>query len=121
MAAAARGRGTMRLALLICFLLKAQAVSRLRTFRPLTHDHEAAAQLSMLARSEEGRAELQGRLSSLMANGYFTSLIENTAQAEADQEAQGDGFTIAFVPQNSTVYNPDLSSTFKVVPHQVGR
>uniref|UniRef100_A0A7S0HDJ0 Peptidase A1 domain-containing protein n=1 Tax=Hanusia phi TaxID=3032 RepID=A0A7S0HDJ0_9CRYP len=72
----------------------------------------------MLARSEEGRAELQGRVASLMANGYFTSLIENTAQAEADQEAQGDGFTIAFVPQNSSVYNPDKSSTFKVVPHQ---
>lgn len=73
------------------------------------HNHKMAAKVALLARSEEGRAELSGHLS---------SLIEDQAQAQAEQEEQGAGFDIKFVPANSTVFNPDLSHTFKVVPHQ---
>ena len=32
---------------------------------------------------------------------------------------QGAGFKIAFYPGNSTVYNPLVSKTFKVVPKQM--
>jgi len=73
------------------------------------HNRKMAAKVSLLARSEAGRAELSGHLS---------SLIEGTAEAEADQADQGAGFDIKFVPANSSVYDPDLSHTFAVVPHQ---
>ncbi|KAJ1480521.1 aspartic peptidase domain-containing protein [Baffinella frigidus] len=73
------------------------------------HNRKMAAKVSLLARSESGRAELSGHLS---------SLIEGTAQAEAEQTEQGAGFDIKFVPANSSVFDPDLSHTFAVVPHQ---
>ena len=83
--------------------------SVLRKWLGKAHNVEQAQRLSMLARTEAGRMELHSHLS---------KLIENQAQAENEQKEQGEGFNIAFVPANSSVYNPDASSTFKVVPKQ---
>jgi len=83
--------------------------SVLRKWMGQAHNVEQAQRLSMLARTEAGRAELSSHLS---------MLVENQAQAEAEQKEQGEGFDIAFVPANSSVYNPDNSHTFKVVPKQ---
>lgn len=85
----------------------ADSRSILRKWMGRPHNAQEAQRLSMLARTEAGRAEIHTHLS---------ELIENQAQAEAEQKEQGEGFDIAFVPANSTVYNPDLSHTFKVVP-----
>ena len=95
-------------ALLLICLLPSPSSAALNFFA--RHDPAAGQRIAMLARTEAGRAELHGRLS---------SLVENSAEAAEDQKEQGEGFTIAFVPANSTVYNPDASKTFKVVPHQV--
>jgi hypothetical protein len=51
-------------------------------------------------------------------HSHLSELIENQQQAENEQKEQGEGFDIAFVPANSSVYNPDTSHTFKVVPKQ---
>merc|ERR1711939_893666 len=83
--------------------------SVLRKWIGQAHNVPQAQRLSMLARTAAGRAELQTHLS---------QLIENTAQAEQEQKEQGEGFDIKFVPANSSVYDPDSSSTFKVVPKQ---
>merc|ERR1711966_273227 len=83
--------------------------SVLRKWIGQAHNVPQAQRLSMLARTAAGRAELQTHLS---------QLIENTAQAEQEQKEQGEGFDIKFVPANSSVYLPDSSSTFKVVPKQ---
>jgi len=83
--------------------------SVLRKWMGQAHNEKQAQRLSMLSRTELGRAELSSHLS---------KLVENQAQAEAEQKEQGEGFQIAFVPANSSVYNPDLSHTFKVVPKQ---
>ena len=55
----------------------------------------------------------------MMSQQYHTELVENAAQAKAEQEQQGKGFKIKFVPQNSSVYDPTASKTFKVIPNQV--
>ena len=83
--------------------------SVLRKWVGQAHNVPQAQRLSMLARTAAGRAELQTHLS---------QLIENTAQAEQEQKEQGEGFDIKFVPANSSVYDPDSSNTFKVVPKQ---
>merc|ERR1711966_419841 len=94
-------------ALLLICLLPSPSSAALNFFA--RHDPAAGQRIAMLARTEAGRTELRSRLS---------SLVENSAEAAEDQKEQGEGFTIAFVPANSTVFNPDLSHTFKVVPHQ---
>lgn len=106
------GQGKRILALCLLVGLAAQPVdgrSVLRKWMGQAHNAHQAQRLSMLARTEAGRREMHSHLS---------ELIENQAQAEAEQKEQGQGFDIAFVPANSSVYNPDASHTFKVVPKQ---
>ena len=74
----------------------------------------AAERIAMRARSAEGRQELL-----MDSHRYHTELVENQAQAKQEQEEQGAGFKIKFVPQNSSVYDPTDSKTFKVIPNQV--
>ncbi len=72
----------------------------------------AAERISLLARSAQGRKELE-----IEHFNYFSSLMDSNAAAE--QQEQGEGFEIPFYPGNSTVYDPLKSSTFTVVPHAV--
>lgn len=100
--------GVLAVSLLLCSF-SSPACGALSFFA--RHDPAAAERIALLARTEAGRAELHDRLSQ--------SLVENSAEAAAEQKEQGEGFAIKFVPANSTVYDPDQSKTFKVVPHQV--
>ena len=80
-----------------------------------SHQKNAALdRISMLARISKGQKELATQLS---GRSTFSKLIDNNAAAE--QQEQGEGFTIPFYPGNSTVYDPLKSSTFAVVPHAV--
>jgi len=100
-------------ALLLLSLLAAAAVCT-SGFRVSPHKNEAAERIAAKARSAAGRQELL-----MMSQQYHTELVENAAQAKAEQEQQGKGFKIKFVPQNSSVYDPTASKTFKVIPNQV--
>lgn len=100
-------------ALLILSVIAAAAVGT-NGFRVTAYKNEAAERIAEKARSAAGRQELL-----MMSERYHMELVENAAQAKAEQEQQGKGFKIKFVPQNSSVYDPTTSTTFKVIPNQV--
>ena len=74
----------------------------------------AAERISLLARSSQGRKELE-----IEHFKYFSSLMDSAADAAQEQEQQGQGFEIPFYPGNSSVFEPSKSSTFSVVKHAV--
>lgn len=100
-------------ATIICLLLLATACS-VDGRKVYDQKNEAAERIAAKARSAAGRQELL-----MMSERYHTELVEDAAQAKAEQEQQGKGFKIKFVPANSSVYNPMESKTFEVIPNQV--